>query len=64
LGGAEGVRQKGWTCGGRINILREAKTRNIMIKDLEQGDNQIVVTFYKRRELLDQAGVRAEANNA
>lgn len=45
IGGAEGVRQKGWTCGGTINIWREARTRNTMIKDLEQGDKQIVVTF-------------------
>lgn len=46
-GGLERVRQKGWTIVGILCILREGLSRNTRIRELAQGDNQVIFTDYK-----------------
>lgn len=47
LGGLEGLRQKGWSVVYLLALLREAKTRNTLVRTLAQGDNQVVCNSYK-----------------
>nr|WAK77186.1 MAG: RNA-dependent RNA polymerase [Rhabdoviridae sp.] len=47
LGGLEGLRQKGWSIVNLLVLLREAKTRNTLVKTLAQGDNQVICNSYK-----------------
>uniref|UniRef100_A0AAN0LJ79 Replicase n=1 Tax=Lobos virus TaxID=3139875 RepID=A0AAN0LJ79_9VIRU len=53
-GGLEGLRQKGWSIVNLLVLLREAKTRNTLVRTLAQGDNQVICNTYRLPQSTDQ----------
>ncbi|AJR28540.1 polymerase [Nkolbisson virus] len=56
-GGLEGLRQKGWSILSLLVIQRESKIRNTRIKVLAQGDNQVICTQYRLRDISTPVGL-------
>lgn len=59
LGGLEGLRQKGWSIVNLLVLLREAKTRNTLVKTLAQGDNQVICNSHKLPETNNEEDLKS-----